>query len=54
MGDVGALSLGAMLVQLRSWFVRNVFCDYGWCVLVEAISVFLQIGSLRMRNKRVF
>lgn len=31
-----------------------VFAIMGGVFVVEAISVFLQIGSLRMRNKRVF
>ncbi|CAG2160412.1 unnamed protein product [Oppiella nova] len=55
MGDVGALSLGAMLGTIAVMVRQEiVFAIMGGVFVVEAISVFLQIGSLRMRNKRVF
>ena len=55
MGDVGALSLGAMLGTIAVMVRQEiVFAIMAGVFLVEAISVFLQIGSLRMRNKRVF
>lgn len=55
MGDVGALSLGAMLATIAVMVRQEiVFAIMGGVFVMEAISVFLQIGSLRMRNKRVF
>jgi phospho-N-acetylmuramoyl-pentapeptide-transferase len=55
MGDVGALSLGAMLGTIAVMVRQEiVFAIMGGVFVVEAVSVFLQIGSLRMRNKRVF
>ena len=55
MGDVGALALGAMLgtivVMVRQ---EIVFAIMGGVFVMEAVLYFLQIGSLRMRNKRVF
>ena len=55
MGDVGALSLGAMLGTIAVMVRQEIFfAIMAGVFLVEAISVFLQIGSLRMRNKRVF
>ncbi|MDQ8935203.1 phospho-N-acetylmuramoyl-pentapeptide-transferase [Acinetobacter rudis] len=55
MGDVGALALGAMLGTIAVMVRQEiVFAIMGGVFVVEAISVFLQIGSLRTRNKRVF
>jgi phospho-N-acetylmuramoyl-pentapeptide-transferase len=55
MGDVGALALGAMLGTIAVMVRQEiVFAIMGGVFVLEAISVFLQIGSLRMRNKRVF
>ena len=55
MGDVGALSLGAMLGTIAVMVRQEiVFAIMAGVFVVEAVSVFLQIGSLRMRNKRVF
>ena len=55
MGDVGALALGAMLGTIAVMVRQEiVFAIMGGVFVMEAISVFLQIGSLRMRNKRVF
>lgn len=55
MGDVGALSLGAMLGTIAVMVRQEiVFAIMGGVFVMEAISVFLQIGSLKMRNKRVF
>lgn len=54
MGDVGALSLGAMLGTIAVMVRQEIVFAIMGVFVVEAISVFLQIGSLRMRNKRVF
>lgn len=55
MGDVGALALGAMLGTLAVMVRQEiVFAIMGGVFVMEAVSVFLQIGSLRMRQKRVF
>ncbi|MDO4222931.1 MAG: phospho-N-acetylmuramoyl-pentapeptide-transferase [Acinetobacter sp.] len=55
MGDVGALSLGAVLGTIAVMVRQEiVFAIMGGVFVMEAISVFLQIGSLKLRNKRVF
>ncbi|MFB2539144.1 MULTISPECIES: phospho-N-acetylmuramoyl-pentapeptide-transferase [unclassified Acinetobacter] len=55
MGDVGSLALGATLGTIAVMVRQEiVFAIMGGVFVMEAISVFLQIGSLKMRNKRVF
>lgn len=55
MGDVGSLALGAVLGTIAVMVRQEiVFAIMGGVFVMEAISVFLQIGSLRLRNKRVF
>ncbi|AXI04189.1 phospho-N-acetylmuramoyl-pentapeptide-transferase [Aquirhabdus parva] len=55
MGDVGALTLGAMLgviaVMVRQEMVLAIM---GGLFVAEAISVVLQVGSYKLRKKRVF
>lgn len=55
MGDVGALSLGAALgviaVVVRQELVLLIM---GGVFVVEAISVIVQVGSFKLRGKRVF
>lgn len=55
MGDVGALALGGMLgtiaVMSRQEIVLFIM---GGLFVVEALSVILQVGSFKMRKKRVF
>jgi phospho-N-acetylmuramoyl-pentapeptide-transferase len=55
MGDVGSLSLGATL-GLLAILVRQeiVFIIMGGVFVVEALSVILQVGSFKMRGKRIF
>ena len=55
MGDVGSLSLGATL-GLLAILVRQeiVFIVMGGVFVVEALSVILQVGSFKMRGKRIF
>ncbi|MBN3859283.1 phospho-N-acetylmuramoyl-pentapeptide-transferase [Neisseriaceae bacterium PsAf] len=55
MGDVGSLALGAVLgtvaVIVRQEIVLFIM---GGLFVVEALSVMLQVGSYKMRQKRVF
>ncbi|MFH1678076.1 MAG: phospho-N-acetylmuramoyl-pentapeptide-transferase [Candidatus Omnitrophota bacterium] len=55
MGDVGSLSLGGALgtvaVLIKKEFLLVVV---GGIFVVEALSVILQVGSYRMRKKRIF
>ncbi len=55
MGDVGALSLGAILgtiaIIVRQEFVFGIM---GGLFVVEALSVMLQVGSYKLRKKRIF
>ena len=55
MGDVGSLALGATL-GLLAILVRQeiVFIIMGGVFVVEALSVILQVGSFKMRGKRIF
>ncbi len=55
MGDVGALAIGATL-GLISVIVRQeiAFAIMGGIFVFEAISVILQVGSYKMRKKRIF
>ena len=55
LGDVGALSLGAMLatVALTTGFVL-LLPVAGVIFVVENVSVILQVGSFKLRGKRVF
>lgn len=55
MGDVGALALGTLLalmaIALRS---EIVFAIMGGLFVIEALSVMLQVGSYKLRKKRIF
>lgn len=55
MGDVGALTLGAMLgviaVMVRQEMVLAIM---GGLFVAEAVSVVLQVGSYKLRKKRIF
>jgi len=55
MGDVGALSLGAAIGMLAV-LTKNeaVLLIVGGLFVVEAVSVILQVGSYKLRKKRVF
>jgi len=55
MGDVGALSLGAAL-GIIAVIVRQelVLLIMGGVFVMEAISVILQVGSFKLRGKRIF
>ena len=55
MGDVGALALGAVLgviaVIVRQEIVLFIM---GGVFVMETVSVMLQVGSYKLRGKRVF
>jgi phospho-N-acetylmuramoyl-pentapeptide-transferase len=55
MGDVGALSLGGAIGMLAV-LTKNelVLLLVGGLFVVEALSVIIQVGSFKMRRKRVF
>lgn len=55
MGDVGALALGAMLGTIAVMTRQEIaFAIMGGLFVVEALSVMLQVGSYKLRKKRVF
>lgn len=55
MGDVGALSLGGMLGTIAVMTRQELaFAIMGGIFVAEAVSVILQVGSYRMRKKRIF
>ena len=55
MGDVGALSIGATLGTIAI-IVRQeaAFAIMGGLFVFEAVSVMLQVGSYKLRKKRIF
>lgn len=55
MGDVGSLSLGGALGTIAV-FTKNefLFIIIGGIFVMEAISVILQVGSYKLRKKRIF
>lgn len=55
MGDVGALSLGGMLGTIAVMTRQEIaFAIMGGIFVAEAVSVMLQVGSYKLRKKRVF
>ncbi|WP_367110759.1 phospho-N-acetylmuramoyl-pentapeptide-transferase [uncultured Psychrobacter sp.] len=55
MGDVGALALGAMLGTIAVMTRQEIaFAIMGGLFVAEALSVMLQVGSYKMRKKRIF
>lgn len=55
MGDVGSLSLGGALGSIAV-FTKNefLFVLIGGIFVMEALSVILQVGSYKLRKKRIF
>ena len=55
MGDTGSLALGGA-VAMMAIFSRAVFLlpMMGICFVASAISVILQVGSYKLRKKRIF
>ncbi|MEY2862394.1 MAG: phospho-N-acetylmuramoyl-pentapeptide-transferase [Pseudomonadota bacterium] len=55
MGDVGALTLGAMLGTMAVMVRQEMaFAIMGGLFVASAVSVFLQVGSYKLRKKRIF
>ncbi|MDO5652305.1 MAG: phospho-N-acetylmuramoyl-pentapeptide-transferase [Moraxella sp.] len=55
MGDVGALSLGGMLGTIAVMSRQELaFVIMGGVFVAEAVSVILQVGSYKLRKKRIF
>ena len=55
MGDVGSLSLGGALGTMAILTKNEVlFVLIGGVFVVEAVSVILQVGSYKLRKKRIF
>ncbi|MFL1732644.1 phospho-N-acetylmuramoyl-pentapeptide-transferase [Moraxella oculi] len=55
MGDVGALSLGGMLGTMAVMTRQELaFVIMAGVFVVEAVSVILQVGSYKIRKKRIF
>ena len=55
MGDVGSLSLGGVLGMMAVLTKNEVlFVLIGGIFVMEAISVILQVGSFKLRGKRIF
>jgi len=55
MGDTGSLSLGGVL-GIVSIFLKQEFLLFiaGFIFVIEALSVILQVGSFKLRGKRIF
>lgn len=55
MGDVGALALGGMLGTIAVMTRQELaFAIMGGIFVAEAVSVMLQVGSYKLRKKRIF
>lgn len=55
MGDVGALALGGMLGTIAVMTRQELaFAVMGGIFVAEAVSVMLQVGSYKLRKKRIF
>lgn len=55
MGDVGSLSLGGTLGSIALMIHQElVFAIMGGVFIIETLSVILQVGSFKLRKKRIF
>ena len=55
MGDVGSLSLGGTLGVVAVLVMQEILLFFiGGIFVVEALSVILQVGSFKLRGKRIF
>jgi phospho-N-acetylmuramoyl-pentapeptide-transferase len=55
MGDVGSLSLGGTLGTIAVIIKQEILLFFvGGVFVIEALSVILQVGSFRLRGKRIF
>jgi phospho-N-acetylmuramoyl-pentapeptide-transferase len=55
MGDVGSLSLGGALAAVSVIIKQELLLPFiGGIFVIEALSVILQVGSYKLRRKRIF
>jgi phospho-N-acetylmuramoyl-pentapeptide-transferase len=55
MGDVGALGLGGAMAVVAVLVKQEVLLLFiGGIFILEAVSVMLQVGSFKLRGKRIF
>jgi phospho-N-acetylmuramoyl-pentapeptide-transferase len=55
MGDVGSLALGGTLGVIAVVIKQEILLFFvGGVFVIEALSVILQVGSFKLRGKRVF
>ena len=55
MGDVGSLSLGASMAVVAVLIKQEILLIFiGGVYVIEALSVILQVGSYKLRGKRIF
>ena len=55
MGDVGSLSLGAAMATVAVLIKQEILLLFiGGVFVIEALSVILQVGSYKLRRKRIF
>lgn len=55
MGDIGSLTLGGMLGAIGVITKHEiVLCIVGGLFVIETVSVILQVGSFKLRGKRIF
>ena len=55
MGDVGALGLGGAIGVVAVLIKQEVLLIFlGGVYVLEAVSVILQVGSFKLRGKRIF
>ena len=55
MGDVGSLGLGGALAVVAVLIKQEILLLFiGGVFIIEAVSVVLQVGSFKLRGKRIF
>jgi phospho-N-acetylmuramoyl-pentapeptide-transferase len=55
MGDVGSLALGGSMGTVAILVKQELLLPFiGGVFVVEAVSVILQVGSFKLRGKRIF
>ena len=55
MGDVGSLSLGGAMAVVAVLIKQEILLLFiGGVFVIEAVSVILQVGSFKLRGKRIF
>jgi phospho-N-acetylmuramoyl-pentapeptide-transferase len=55
MGDVGSLALGGVIGTIAVVIKQELLLPFvGGVFVIEALSVILQVGSYKLRKKRIF